>query len=116
MGTLDKVMAHPWLSPVDSVDAVDSSESAPSSPTTSAHVLSRSAPRPKFALRCTWHAKAQRWGQGLQGPSQEGQAPMLVDLVRPTCLWWPALSSGPRATTTTTTTPLAHARCRSERS
>merc|ERR1719271_399094 len=34
--TLDKVMAHPWLSPVDSVDAVDSSESAPSSPTTSA--------------------------------------------------------------------------------
>merc|ERR1712159_42752 len=72
---LDKVMAHPWLSPADAPDS--SSESAPASPT--AHILSRSAPRPKFAIRCTWHAKAQRWGQGLQGPSQEGQAPMLVD-------------------------------------
>lgn len=75
---LDKVMAHPWLSVVDSAES--SSESSPSSPTAIAHVLSRSAPRPKFAIRCTWHSKAQRWGQGLQGPSQEGQAPMLVDV------------------------------------
>merc|ERR1711918_230422 len=62
--SLDQAMAHPWLS-----GAVASDESAPSSP----------VKRPKFALRCTWHAKTKRWGQGLEGPSQEGQVPMLVE-------------------------------------
>jgi serine/threonine protein kinase len=66
--TLDKVLAHPWLSgPEDSAN-----ESASTSHT-------RLPSRPKFALRCTWHTKTKRWGTGLEGPSQEGPAPMLLD-------------------------------------
>jgi len=66
---LDKALAHPWLS--GSSDSSD--ESAPASP------APRAPSRPKFSMRCTWHSKTMRWGQGLEGPSQEGQAPMLLD-------------------------------------
>jgi len=61
--SLDQAMAHSWLA------SSISDESAPSSP----------VKRPKFALRCTWHSKTKRWGQGLEGPSQEGQVPMLIE-------------------------------------
>lgn len=64
--TLDQVLSHAWFSEstdVSSNGAIATTKSRP----------------PKFALRCTWHSKTKRWGTGLEGPSQEGQAPMVLD-------------------------------------
>jgi len=94
--SLDQAMAHPWL--VGSVASDESDESTPS------------VKRPKFALRCTWHSKIKRWGQGLEGPSQEGQVPMLVEagapnvpLVACPIEWAPAHTTKTRAESVTTT-------------
>jgi len=63
---LASAMAHPWLSGATEVQTSS---------------LSKKPQRPKFSLRCTWHGREKRWGQGMKGPAVDGEVPtaMLMD-------------------------------------
>lgn len=58
--SLESALLHPWLA--GSTEVV------------------HAAPKPKFALRCTWHTKAKRWSnQTTDGAGGQGALAMLVD-------------------------------------